>query len=172
MRVIEAPAHAFFRHYERSVFLAGGISNCADWQSVAIQKFEKALPRHAVVLLNPRREKYDLLDKEQAKIQIEWEFDMLERSDVIFFWFPEETLCPITLFELGAQLGKRSERIRVNGDTVPVKPIIIGTHPKYKRREDVVIQTALVDSRITVHDNLDDVLKEAAKAVLNFLPQN
>jgi hypothetical protein len=31
-----------------------------------------------------------------------WEHDHLRRSKAIMFWFPSETLCPITLYELGA----------------------------------------------------------------------
>ncbi len=31
-----------------------------------------------------------------------WEHDHLRRAKAIMFWFPSETLCPITLYELGA----------------------------------------------------------------------
>jgi hypothetical protein len=63
---------------------------------------------------------------------IEWGYEMIEDSDVIMFWFAEETLCPMPLFELGRWLHH------------PIKkPIFIGTHPNYKMKNDVYIQTHL-----------------------------
>ena len=80
--------------------------------------------------------------------QIEWEHEALRASDTILFWFPKETLCPITLFELGVWSSKRGV------------PIIVGTHPEYARRLDVVTQLRLARPDVVVHNNLDDVLNQ------------
>jgi hypothetical protein len=53
-------------------------------------------------------------------------------ADLISFWFPRETLCPITLYELGKWHGKAD------------KPIVVGMHPDYPRRIDVEEQSKLV----------------------------
>jgi hypothetical protein len=106
-----------------SVFLAGGISNCADWQSTLAEKFAITCPN--LVLLNPRRKNFDVSDHSESERQIKWEFNHLRKSSAILFWFPSETLCPITLFELGqwsalaGLLGKR---------------LFVGCDPQYQRK--------------------------------------
>jgi hypothetical protein len=71
----------------------------------------------------------------------------LHRADAISFWFPCETLCPITLYELGA--WSRQD-----------KPIFVGTHPDYKRRLDVQIQTELARPEIQVVHTLSGLANE------------
>ena len=51
-------------------------------------------------------------------------------SDLVVFWFCEETLCPITLFELGKMLGQR-------------KNVIVGSDPEYARLFDLNVQLRL-----------------------------
>lgn len=84
-------------------------------------------------------------DLEMAGAQIRWERRMLQAASVIAFWFPEETVCPITLYELGAW-------------SMTQKPLIIGAHPNYPRRFDVVTQTVLVRPDLSVHYELADVV--------------
>lgn len=170
MRVIEAVNHAHIRKQEVSVFLAGGITDCPDWQADVIKAFDKHLRKLPIVLLNPRRADFPMNDPNASQAQIEWEFDMLQRADVILFWFPKETLCPITLYELGFQMGRRFGE---NATTYP--HIAVGTHPEYKRKQDVVIQTYLVDSRLTVHSTFSGLVTEAmnmAADVYNRKPTN
>ncbi len=109
-----------------SLFLGGGITGCANWQAEI---------RHSLsdldtdwVLLNPRRATFDPNDADFDKIQIPWEHDHLSRATALLFWFPPETLCPITLYELGRW-------------TPSCKPMLLGIHPDYKRRKDVELQT-------------------------------
>jgi len=135
-----------------NVFLAGGITGCPDWQSYVAKQLED-LPLR---LYNPRRRGFDVAG-DLARSQIEWEFNALSLCDVVLFWFPQESLCPISLYELG----------RIN-TMHGKKRIFIGTHPHYVRREDVVVQTQLAtqgsSSGTIFHD-----LEEMVAAVRNFL---
>lgn len=123
MRYIEAPDESTL---SPTLFLAGGISNCPDWQSHMVS----LLRDENLTIFNPRRKDFDVSKKDESKKQIEWEARHLEKADMISFWFPSETLCPIVLYELGAW-------------SMTDKKIFVGIHPDYKRREDVVIQTKL-----------------------------
>lgn len=96
--------------------------------------------------MNPRRAHWDLNDPLAAGKQIQWEFDHLRRASAVLFWFPEETLCPITLFEL----GQWSALAAISG-----KKIFVGTHPNYKRRLDVEVQLRLILPSVAVVDNLE-----------------
>ena len=114
---------------EVSVFLAGGITDCPDWQA----EMRELLADTNLIVLNPRRADFDVRDPENSVKQIRWEHWAMYDADIISFWFPKETLCPITLYELGKQQGR--------GD----KKLVIGIHPDYARRLDVEEQTRLVE---------------------------
>ena len=120
-----------------AVFLAGGISGCADWQSEMMELLDET----ALTLLNPRRADFPMDDPTAARTQIAWEYRHLQAADAALFWFPCETLCPITLFELGA--WSRSD-----------KPLFVGTHPDYQRRLDVIVQLSLARPEVAVVDTL------------------
>lgn len=162
MRVIEAPSHAHIRSNEVSVFLAGGITDCPDWQAEVIKMFDKNVGKLPVVMLNPRRANFPMSDRTAAQTQIEWEFDMITRADVIMFWFPSETLCPITLYELGFQMGQRFGK---EGPIYKAQKLVVGCHPDYKRKQDVEVQTQLVDPRHFILTNLRATTSEAMHRV-------
>ena len=126
---------------EKTLFLAGGITNCPDWQTeVASQLRETFLS-----LFNPRRKEFPINDPLASRNQIEWEYKHLNLADGILFWFPCETLCPIVLFELGSWLGSS-------------KPLFIGVHPDYKRKADVEIQTKLKRKNEEISYSLEDLV--------------
>lgn len=124
------------------VFLGGGISNCPNWQLEMIDNLTPA--DDSLVLINPRRESFDITDESASDFQIRWEYKHLHASDAILFWFPCETLCPITLYELGAAATRGN-------------PIFVGCHPSYARRFDVVTQLSLIRPDIKVRDTLEQV---------------
>lgn len=139
--LIEGPVH---------LFLAGGISNCPDWQSDVSYALENSgLPDVAV---NPRRTGDLAKTGSEAAYQIAWEHDALSRSEAALFWFPKETLCPITLLELGAAMMR------------PEQTLYVGVHPEYQRRFDVIQQLRLQRPEVLVRDSikelLDDVIGE------------
>ena len=118
--------------YIPTVFLAGGITGCPDWQS-AIRTMLKG-----VIAFNPRRKDFPMGDPNAALEQIKWEHEHLRLADAVLFWFPCETLCPIVLYELGAW------------SMMMDKPIFVGVHPDYKRIQDVEIQTKLARPEVVI----------------------
>lgn len=143
MKIITAPE---LYNGSIDVFLAGGISGCPHWQKDALSLFKDT----DLIIANPRRDGVFAKDTDDAAIQIEWEHNMLERAKTIFFWFPKETLCPITLFELGVHIGKN-------------KNVIVGTHPEYARRFDLIHQLQLAGYE-RPFDNIEDTVKETIKS--------
>jgi hypothetical protein len=123
-----------------SLFLAGGITGCPDWQA----EIRERLDDTSLALLNPRRSntKFFFDDPNAASAQIEWEFRHLRRASGILFWFTAEQVQPIALYELGAW-------------SMTSKPLIIGAHPNYSRRCDVVMQMRLARPEIVVVDSLE-----------------
>jgi len=138
MKYIEAPTE--YQGKEKSLFLAGGITNCPDWQA----ELTDLLKNEDVVLLNPRRANFPIHDPDAAQEQIEWEYRHLRKADAISFWFPKETMCPIVLYELGAH-------------SMTDKPLFVGVHPDYARRKDVEIQTGLVRPNIEIVYDLNSL---------------
>lgn len=148
---IEAPTVEKIKN-DYSVFLAGGISNCEDWQKSA----SKALSQlDDLTVINPRREewKMDKNEIEESTKQIAWEFAYIRKAKMILFWFTDDTLQPITLFELGSALQRNT-----NGK----QKIFIGCDPNYKRMLDVKIQSKLIGFKGKIHNSLSDLIKDVA----------
>ena len=148
MRVVQCPSEAAPLPGERSVFLAGGISNCPNWQTELLELLRDT----DWLVLNPRREDFDLNDPHMAEAQIEWEYRHLALSDAIAFWFPPQTLCPITLYELGKW-------------SMTDKPLLIGVDTMYARRFDVIVQTRLARPDVTVTDSLEGLAAQLKGAL-------
>lgn len=144
--IIRAPSNAPI--VGLSLFLAGGISNCPNWQRDAIDLF--SLVTLNGIIINPRRDSIENSEKVAAE-QITWEYNRLHAASAVFFWFPKETLCPITLFELGTMCHS-------------TKPIFVGTHPEYQRRFDVIKQLELYRPTVTVYDRLDETVNAVLKS--------
>src|SRR4029450_9656436 len=124
MNYIEAPEE--FTGSGRAVFLAGGISDAEDWQSQVV----RSLASLDATVLNPRRVHFPEGDVEECRRQIDWEHRYLRRADLVAFWFPWQTLCPIALFELGACCSTGAA-------------LLVGADPRYGRRFDLQAQLAL-----------------------------
>ena len=146
---IEAPTH-HTGSGTPSVFLAGGITDCPDWQSQAVA----LLGSLSIVIFNPRRADFPIHDPGAASEQINWEFTHLSRAQVILFWFPDSgpTPQPIALYELGRHvaLGHR---------------VAVGADPAYVRRADVLIQLGLARPDCQVRATLEDACADVAEHV-------
>ncbi len=140
VKIIVAPEPAL----KGDIFLGGGISECPDWQTEIIDLLKDT----NLTLLNPRRPSGLEKNGEDATKQILWEYNALRTVPTIVFWFPEETLCPITLFELGVFTQK------------PEVKLVVGTHPNYKRRFDVIAQLKLSRPEVTVRNSIADLAEE------------
>lgn len=132
-RYIEAP-NTVKDHSRKSIFLAGGITGCPNWQADMASVLLKITD---LVVFNPRRENFPMGDPNAGREQIKWEYDHLRLADYILFWFPSETICPIVLYELGAW-------------SMTDKPIFVGIDPNYVRQFDVEQQTQLVRPDIEI----------------------
>lgn len=150
MLYIEAPNSTFGA--KNILFLAGGISDCPDWQIEIRKRLEVV---DDLTVLNPRRVDFPMHDPSAAQTQIVWEYLNLTKADAILFWFPKETLCPITLYELGFQMGRRYAGLPEGRDKLPT--LFIGAHPEYQRRQDVVIQSKLVGHTGKIYDSLESL---------------
>jgi len=149
MKYVEAPNRVDSRKQgEIRVFLGGGITNCPDWQA----ELKAELKDDELTLVNPRRARFPMDRSDAAREQIVWEHARLEDADVILFWFPKETLCPITLYELGA--WSRSS-----------KSLVVGCHPGYERKFDVEVQTELARPEIYVVDSLEAMVVQLRSTV-------
>ncbi|MCB0329458.1 MAG: nucleoside 2-deoxyribosyltransferase domain-containing protein [Bdellovibrionales bacterium] len=136
--------------FENSLFLAGGITDCPDWQADLVSLISN-LP---ITALNPRRPYFPINDPSASNEQIEWEHRYLRSAEAISFWFPRETFCPITLYELGAwSMGN--------------KALFIGVHPEYPRKIDIEIQTRLARPEIQIVYSLGDLASQIREWRLN-----
>lgn len=75
MIYIEAPNYEFPKD-KISIFLAGSITDCPDWQSDIIQK----LKDEDIVIFNPRRKNFPIEDPKASDEQIKWESNSYEKS--------------------------------------------------------------------------------------------
>lgn len=142
---IQAPDDVSQATLKHRIFLAGGISNCPVWQDEIV----KIVDTKTHDLINPRRQGAFENYGDIAAEQIAWEHNALSHVNAVLFWFPSETLCPITLFELGKQLGL------VGDEECGVRPLIIGWHPEYKRGFDLEQQIMLeIKANPNVRDNV------------------
>lgn len=139
------------------LFLAGGISNCPDWQEEVAEKLLKDLNKYDINIVNPRRDTIP-----NPTLQINWEYEQIKVADYILFWFPAETLCPITLFEYCKELGRSN------------KKIFVGFHPDYARKLDLIVQTERYNDdtwssydKINLCLSLDGVCKQVAEYMEN-----
>ena len=134
MKLINSPAN-IPPSILRSLFVAGGITGTKDWQ----EPFIEDLKSLNIMILNPRRKNFPTGDIETVSEQIEWEHQALSVATAISFWFPPETLCPITLFELGTFMKQN-------------RTLFVGCHPEYARAFDVQKQVSLYRPEIQIVD--------------------
>lgn len=143
MRYIESPMSYDPQNGEKALFLAGGIHGCSDWQRDMVDLLRDT----NLVVLNPRRAMFPIDDPQAKHEQVRWEYAYLRKAHAILFWFSPETLCPIVLYELGAW-------------SMTEKPLYVGIHPDYQRKQDVEIQTNLVRPDIKITSTLGDLARQ------------
>ena len=127
-----------------AVFLAGGITGCPPWSDQAAELLGD-VPN--LLLFDPRRFDFDVNNTSMEEEQIGWEVRHLSIANAILFWFPKETLCPITLFELGKAIGQN-------------RMFVVGCDPEYKRKNDLIHQLKFANSTTTVKFSLEETVEE------------
>lgn len=152
MIYVEAPDGWINNGRVPSVFLAGGITAVEDWQLPAREMFAERLAE--VVVFNPRRSSFDIGNVAESDWQIEWEHWRLHETDVTLFWLPkcdpEKSVQPITLFELGRSVAKRS-------------PIAVGIDPGFPLAQDIRLRLALERPSLPVHTTLTATVDAAVQ---------
>jgi len=145
--IVEAPNEVYSLENSRNIklFLAGGITNCPDWQSYVVGELRDL---ENLTIYNPRRKNFPIKDPFAAEQQITWEFNHLRDASMVLFWFSRGSLNPIVLYELGMW-----------GNSVD-RPTIVGIDPEYERKYDVILQTQLARPEIEIYYSLQEVIDE------------
>lgn len=127
----------------KTVFLAGGISNCKEWQKAVMQELKDT----DVSIFNPRQEYFDITDKFASYKQIQWEFERLEQMDIFSMYFCNDNSDqPICMYELGRNIVRMQNRFPTDWQN----RIVISVEQGYRRAEDVIIQTRLCAPNVNV----------------------
>lgn len=152
MKVITAVENYDLQPDEISVFLAGGITNCPDWQSDIIKRLDKYnLDR--LVIFNPRRENFPIGVKSESFRQVEWEFKYLEKCDIFSMYFCSGTSDqPICMYELGRYIARMQSKYPVSWKD----RVIVSVEKGYKREDDVYIQSFLACGSSIINRNIDE----------------
>lgn len=170
MKVITAVEEYKRQPGDITCFLAGGITDCAEWQDEVIKILsEMDLPK--LVIFNPRRKNFPINDPNASTEQITWEYNMLNQMDIfsMYFAYSEQSVQPICMYELGRHL----ERMRVRFPEDFLSRIIVSSEPTYSRLQDVEIQTKLavdkdiVNKKATPQTHAKDIAKAYKKLASN-----
>ena len=170
MKIVVAPEQYELQPNETVCFLAGGITNCPDWQNVVLHTldmFDKQYPGKLdnLVVFNPRRENFPIDDPNAAYEQIAWEFNWLQKMDVFTMYFSEgDSDQPICLYELGRNIMTMMQRF--SNDYA--ERIVVSYDKNYRRAQDVKIQTDLAFAANSAEPKLFEVnsVNDHALAVL------
>lgn len=128
-----------------TVFLAGGITGCEDWQMEIINFLRQNANGTNGTILNPRRKSFPIHDPNASRDQIMWEHAALWGSDVVSFWFAGgASVQPIVMFEFGMHLGRFCAGIGP-------RRLVVGVDPDYRRRLDVQHQLDAHNQNLSDH---------------------
>lgn len=148
--IIECPNEVYSLENERNkkVFLAGGITDCPDWQTELLGMLEHV---NGITIYNPRRLEFDITNKSIQEEQVTWEYVKLRQATVMSFWFSSGSYNPISLYELG--MWGTSRNI----------PLVVGIDPDYIKKSDVIEQVALARPDVKIVFSLEDLSNEIIK---------
>ncbi len=97
-----------------TIFLSGSIEQgtAEHWQDRVVAQ----LASYSGVILNPRLEKWDALEREEIGNpkfynQVDWELTGMDRADLILQYFSPNTKSPISLLELGLYAPLRKSHV-------------------------------------------------------------
>jgi hypothetical protein len=159
MNIITAPHDVYDLHTAHAprLFLAGGITNCEDWQTRMIDLLACQSVCNDLTVYNPRRQDFDISNPKASEEQICWEFAKLRDADIVSFWFAPGSVNPIVFYELGMWGNSRGGR-----------PMCVGCDPAFTRTQDVVIQTQLARPELRVRSTIEDLCDQVVAAVFRL----
>lgn len=143
MRVIISPEKVE-RDDNVKVFLAGGISNCKDWQSEVIERLKEKDKTDHLTVISPRCKDFDISDKSASHRQIDWEVRAISMSDIFSMYFTATNASdqPICFYELGRYFDYFKETY----GGISTYAIVISTETGFRRELDVNEQIGLAIS--------------------------
>ena len=151
------------------IFLAGGITNCSNWQKTLIDIFSSTLKEKEYLLnilfINPRRKNSISFKNEEEIIkQIKWEFKYLNKCDLFTMFFDDTKLSdqPICFYELGKYLNQFQNIYKNNYE----EHIIISYKKGFKRSLDLKIQIDLATNSKIKPIEIEDI-DEYSKIIMN-----
>lgn len=173
MKVITAIEKYKKQENDIFVFLAGGITNCEEWQVQVLNSLNKFLELENIksdnlIVFNPRRKNFPINDPTASFEQIEWEFNYLEQCDIFSMYFDgtKQSDQPICFYELGRNIERMKQKFPGDWE----RRIIISGNSNFKRISDVVIQTMLASNQklhVNVKDNSDELIELHTESILN-----
>jgi hypothetical protein len=154
MKVITAIEEYKRKNNDIFVFLAGGITNCQEWQNKIINILKNEDDN--LIIFNPRRKYFPINDPTASFEQIKWEFNYLEQCDIFSMYFDgtKQSDQPICFYELGRNIERMKQKFYKDW----FNRITISVDTNFKRYKDVIIQTMLAtDSKINprIDDNIE-----------------
>jgi hypothetical protein len=93
---------------------------------------------------------------------IKWEHEHIEKADVLLVWLPANegtklhTLSFTTLFELGRFAQMKN------------KNLVMGIHPDYYKRNEVVLQLSILRPEVEIVSSLDELAGKLNSVVENY----
>ena len=148
MKVITAVEKHNLNTLEIPCFLAGGITNCSEWQNKVInglsKKLKNDLESEKLVLFNPRRENFPIFDPTASLEQIHWEYEWLEKCQIfsMFFDGTAKSDQPICFYELGRNIERMKQKFPKDWNM----RLIVSVNSNFRRVNDVIIQTKLASN--------------------------
>ncbi len=136
---------SYFYNFAIPVFLAGGVIPGNDWRDEVITCFKNKWKHNkGIAFFSPVRPTCNFNDVDDLRKQIEWEQKYINSYRMIVsFYFPDSQYHqPMSFYELGRCLGKRTQDAFGNwlGNDV-----IVSVHKNYFRKNDVIIQTEVAN---------------------------
>ena len=151
MRVVTYPEKYDRKEGDITVFLAGGISDCPNWQVDVINYLKTHTERRYLdnlVILNPRGDESQILSFDEKQI---WDFDNLNEADIVSFYFCKDVTQSTSMYELGRHLAlyecgyhdkivisiengfKKSNVLNDQCQLLGIYPIFMGNINEYRR---------------------------------------
>lgn len=169
MKIITAP-EMYKDNSNITCFLAGGITNCPNWQNEVIKNIQEYssymnIDLKYLDIYNPRRVNFPIDNPNAAQEQIEWEFKYLEECDIFSMYFcnaPSDQ--PICMYELGRNISEIKNEYMGTWE----HRIIVSIEKGYKREQDVLIQTRLATNDIIKPLSFASPISHALAIVNNY----
>ena len=136
-----------------SIFLAGGTSDKDPWQF----RMVSLLADSGLAVVNPLLHPYPASGSREEAEQIDWEARHFRKATAVLFWFTPQTLCPVSLFELGAVSARDI-------------PLFVGFHPDYKVKGDIGLRLQLARKDVQVASDLEVLATQVLQWAKERLP--